>query len=443
MAKTTDQKAQLFDLLQGLSNDRQALNNIITLILSGDTTIEDVRRLVAEVRDHLGTVLDMTPETSQFYNPLNREILNEEVYMLPSILTEDHNRFMGHIAGRKSVKGLPFTGLLLKGSPGMGKSEYAYYLAYVAREHCIVVQANIPLIVKSVNPPLALRQLYRELETLAQDTGRVVIVLFDEFESLVRQFVKSETKATTVTESQSSGSSRHTHDERESFEIDKEGEALMSEFKTLLSGTSERSAVFTIATTNHNTFPEALTREGRLKALTFHPIVISKKASWESQFSVEALSVYGDVLPIIFQLLQTAYIRDSGQASSAISACQEVWAGYAASAIEEICRTCPTDTLSRLQPDIQLRINTIWAAAILKFAGATHPLPDKFWVKEIGRPLRIPQGTWTNAAIAALVVKNREAFTTPETVKEFIINTFITFAPEVLARVMKMETQTQ
>ncbi len=434
MAKLGDveeslEKAHLLDEIRSLSACGELAQSAVRRLLDPSLSVTEALGIVAEVRMGLVKSLGIVLETPQFHCVLAREPLTEAMYVLPALLAEDHHRFVEHIAAKRTVRGLPYTGLLLAGERGMGKSEYVYYLAHVARQYCLVVQADIPMITKHRNPPLALAQLYSDLEALAQKEGKVIVVLFDEFEGMVRQFTKSEHTVTSHTSHAGiKGGGVDHHGESHSFEFDRDGEAVMTQLKTLLSGTSSRTGVFTVATTNQTQFPPSLTREGRLRSIIFDQVILSKKRGFGKIDVVP--SQYEKFFSTIFPLLQAGYVRECGTASAVIASGEAEWSGLVRSALSEIDCVLTQQEKKLSDRVAHEKVNTVWAKALYRFLFPNEPLNVEF-ANGLSFGLdSVPQGEWTNAAIGAFFLKDRRIFTDDEHFKRFLLTTFVPFAAD-------------
>lgn len=233
----------------------------------------EIDGLLNQVRS---AIVDLETQTKYAEALQEKPLSPQEYYLHPALLETDKELKMRFASGA-DISAWPYKGLLLSGSPGTGKTEYARYLAHQLQHCADVHNVNMSALRNSVMPGQALLSMYRELEKEAIAKGRYVILLFDEFESLIRTFSNEETFSSTSSESygESGGSTRH--EQKRKLSIDPKGEEIIAVFKSVLSGTGGIERVFTFCTSNQKDFNPALVRSGRLKQVSVNGFNIGNR----------------------------------------------------------------------------------------------------------------------------------------------------------------------
>jgi len=256
-----------------------------------------------------------------------RESLTDTEYILPPELKDSHQRILSDLQEGRDVTTLPYTGMLLYGVAGTGKSDYARYLKKCLGDKAVVVVGNISHIRNSPQPGMALLNLYRQLELDAAKDGKLRVVVFDEFDKLKNKFARKQTHTVSNSSTSdassgkrsSSSSSSHT-EQRHEVEIDDVGDELFSTFKTVLSGTGTGEGrvkrVFTIANSNQTEIQDTLMRGGRLEAIELKPFGMPYREAGrpDAIFDhdiIHQYESYSRTLPRMLAVLNAAFCRDN------------------------------------------------------------------------------------------------------------------------------------
>jgi hypothetical protein len=323
---------------------------------------------ISKVRDLLGTV----DQGLVLYEPFREPSLSADEYILPEELSAGgrHERWINFLSSDATIPALPFQGVLLHGRTGTGKTEYVRFLQHILTGMKVrFFLASISGIMHSPKPGEALIALYRDLQLQAEEKGEKYILLFDEFEGLVRQFLKRQEKVIREDSYQDHGpkrSSTSTHSENSTVtDVDKTGEELLAALKSVLRGTGGgMDRVFTIATTNESidVFNEALL--GRLEPVEIHTLRIPTIDSSHNHLYLR-YQAYGEILPKMLALIQTAHFRQNKEKNSALVKILEEFESLVGKLKGETAR------ISGHEP--QRNINEIWLGALLEFFGVREP----------------------------------------------------------------------
>ncbi len=292
----------------------QTSSAVLTKILGADsahTTQQELHQLVQEIAQTCAQVL--TTQNMRSYERLTA-LLRPDEYPLPPELQTLHPSLVEHLRSSKTNEHFTHSGVLFFGIPGTGKTEYTRFLAHEVQENADVVVVNMNLIRDASSPGDTLFQLYRHLDEVAQQSGRYVVALLDEFDKMMNKFsqVNVQTKRTESHQAVERRSEFTQTDEKQvSHAIDEKGEALLSTFKTILSGTGNIQRVFTIATTNQQELPAELTRDGRLKPVALKAFGMPKLP--DRGPSDPDYRGYHRTLPRLLSVLQATCVRLTGQ----------------------------------------------------------------------------------------------------------------------------------
>lgn len=277
--------------------------NRVLAVGNRDQMAAEIDGLLNQVRS---AIVDLETQTKYAEVLQERPLSPEEYYLHPALRETDQELKMLFASGA-DISAWPYKGLLLSGSPGTGKTEYARYLADQLGDHADVYNVNMSALRNSVMPGQALISMYRELEKEALAKGRYGILLFDEFESLIRTFSNEETFSSTSSESygESGGSTRH--EQKRKLSIDPKGEEIIAVFKSVLSGTGGIERIFTFCTSNQRDFNPALVRSGRLKQVPVNGFNIGNR-DWNYLH-------LGEQLQNVLGVLEAVHFRLKGSAN--------------------------------------------------------------------------------------------------------------------------------
>ncbi len=249
-----------------LSSVRDLLDQRLKDILRTEI-LEDRKVKIAELKREIREKLDTVKDSIRFANVITESALSEKEYVIPEVLVGLHKETVARFKRGQSIEKWPDKGMLLYGPPGTGKTEYIRFLMGEIGDRALVLKVNIPGLVNSPSPGAAIRDLYQQAQAYAEAQEKYVVLFFDEFEHLVRSFVRKAASIKRQDDAYGESSARHTHEEKKEFTVDKKGEEALSELKTVLSGTGTLQKVFTVCTSNDGDINDALIRDGRLKAV--------------------------------------------------------------------------------------------------------------------------------------------------------------------------------
>jgi hypothetical protein len=357
----------------------------ISNIEEKDAALREIIRGIRELMDHA------VDGQSVYYESIVESPLSVREYIVPRELLEGgrHQRLLEFLKDPgKVTTSLAHSGFLLYGETGTGKTEYVRYLMHLFGDNGPVffANANISQILHAPAPGDAIAQLYRELQQKAAGKGLKCVLLFDEFEGMVRQFLKK-VRSTNVTSTDVSSGPKRTdarteRRETNETEVDRTGEEIFSALKSVLKGTGGIDRVFTIATSNASEFEAALV--SRLEPVKIGTVRFpSVKMEYGTYLLVQK---YPDVVARILELMQAAHFRERGEDSSVLSEISNGFAGLPLQLDEEVASisksniNSPYVTPESVPENRQIAINELWIKSIIKFLGVELSRAEDRWV---------------------------------------------------------------
>jgi hypothetical protein len=333
-----------------------------------------LRSIIQELR----SLLTSFEGQSVLYEDMREKPLSPDEYIIPPELIKDghHQRLMDFLRNPKAkTTSLAHSGLLLFGTTGTGKTEYVRHLMHLLQENkgVIFVNGNISRIIRAPAPGDAIKELYRGIQAKAESGNTKYVLLFDEFEGLVRQLVKKLSSTRTTSTSMDTGPRRtHEHEEKEEVdeaEVDKTGEEIFAALKSVLKGTGGIDRVFTIATSNLNEFDAAL--ESRLEAVEIKPIGMPFERFRSDSYML--CQHYPEIISRILELMQAMHFREHGAKNPALSQISDelaVLSGEVASISTNDSRG-PYVSPEYISDNRQEAINKLWITRLLGLLNIT------------------------------------------------------------------------
>ncbi len=207
--------------------------------------------------------------------------LSDSQYVIPDELMEINDTILWQLSSDSWNCNYAYSWLMFYGSSGTGKSEYIRYLKWKLWDKINIYNLNIPAIIASPSPAEALKIAYDRIQEESIQKGKYIVVLLDEVDIFMRQY--SSVKNTSSRSTQSGGE-RHTeqvHSVSEST-IDQVGSQLFSTLKSIMSWSWAYDRVYTVATTNEDSIPLVLWRDGRFQAVNIKPPFLEMRSIREA-----------------------------------------------------------------------------------------------------------------------------------------------------------------
>ena len=384
-----DQDVGEAELLRRLAVNSGALARARVLLAGYDgalaePNLEKRDSALASLVYELRLLISALDGKSVLYEDMRETPLSENEYIVPPELIKGgiHERIVNFLNDPKArTTSLSHSGLLLYGVSGTGKTEEVRHLMHCLRDNPKIrfVNGNISRILNSPAPGDAITGLYRDLQAQAEADDVKYVLLFDEFEGLVRQLLKKMRSVRTTTSDTATGPRRtHSRDEKSETneaEVDKTGEEVLAALKSVLKGTGGIDRIFTIATSNSNEFEASLLT--RLEAVEISPISMPFKTIGSDKHML--CQKYPVIIRRILGIMQAMHFRlhkQNNPVLSAISEELETLYSVINPEVEKIEKSqiyFPGRTEACIPENRQIAIARLWITELLKFFGMKLP----------------------------------------------------------------------
>lgn len=298
--------AQISGALNAFHTLSFSADGSVNLLKEANNTLEAIRRLAGD------------GERSEiFFNKISR-MLCEKEYVLPRELESVHAQVLKSLKQDKTLQASAYSGLLLTGIKGSGKSEYPLFLRSLL-EDTPFFSINPNILRSHNNPPKFLEALLSDLQAQAVSQSKIVVLFLDEFDAIVTSGGTLFSQTKTSSSDSSTGKRIHSSSSREetnALETDAMGTQLINTLKSLV-GSADLDRVFLIATTNLSELPDAIHRAGRLQKVEMGPLGWSYPRS--SYGEVFIYDIYRDIIPRALDIMQATQFRISQTYSDILS----------------------------------------------------------------------------------------------------------------------------
>lgn len=257
----------------------------------------EIKEIVKAFRMELLKLLEIsdvsdTPAFKPLYSRI--DLLNSFQYAIPWGLAEVHKEVIEQLSSSQWNSSFSFSWLLLHWKPWTWKSEYPRFLWWLLSDSIIVFTIDCAKIRNDSSPASKLSDIYHELQTIAKREWKYVICFLDEFDIFMTPHSTIETTST-LNDYRTSGSSSSSSIVTSKMTVDDVWSQLFATLKHLMSGSWDHNRVFTVATTNVEAIPDALSRYGR-----FRDVLLSSPFNLPSMYSSQDyISEYIDYRPFI------------------------------------------------------------------------------------------------------------------------------------------------
>jgi hypothetical protein len=307
--KTLDLSDPLGSRLLQLSKIAGALNTFNTASLkssSSSSISEEAEATLALIRELAGSAHSVENVVAEM-----KGRLSADEYVLPRELSTVHSRVLRVLSQEETLKSAAYSGLILSGMKGSGKSEYPLFLRSLL-DQTPFFKINPNILRGHSNPVSFLEAILTELQSQALTQSKIAVLFLDEFDSMITAGGRSFNK--TKVSNSDTVNSRHSistsiKEETLSLDVDPLGSQLLNTLKSLV-GSTQLDRVFLIATTNLTDLPDPLFREGRLEKIDMGPLGWSYPKNDDADFFI--YDTYRDIAPRIVDILNASHFRIKG-----------------------------------------------------------------------------------------------------------------------------------